>query len=257
MIAARLTQEAETASARYGLLTEAWRSLFHEALNASDFGSTAASARVVERAFAIASDFLTTERENIARIMREIAREAHQRTLDEIESVETRELTDAALTHLSEMAEYVDGELVAQIHRDIGLLRQTIQRTALEVSLAVRSRGISERMALVEYRIGNQADLKFVFHDRQARKWASKKFVRAMWRHALLAIYNETVMLTLSEHGIARARVVHEDEGADVHDMVIAFGSNTELPTYSEIRNEVFHPNAHAILAMEAHDVSA
>jgi hypothetical protein len=257
MILQRLTQEAESASVRYGMLTEAWRSIFHSALNASDFGAPAASDRAIEEAYVIAKDYLAEEREAVTRIFAEIARDAHQRTKDELRSVDASELSDDALEHLSATESYLIDELVAQIHRDVALLRQTIQRVVLEVSIASRSRGVSQRMALVEYRIGNQADLQFVFHDRQARKWASKKFVRAMWRHTALAVYNETVLMTLAEHGVTRAQVQHEDEKSDVHGKVIAMGSNSYFPTYSEIRNEIFHPNANAILRMEHADVQA
>lgn len=257
MILDKLTLEAEFAAARYTLLTESWRSLFNQALGASDFGSPAAFKRLTRDAFSLAETFLAEEQEASERVLREIAIEAHQTTLDELQSVSADELSDAALEHLRVTQSYMLDELAAQMHRDVALLRQTLQRVVLEVSLAARSRQISERTALIEYRIGNQAELSFVFNDRQSRRWSSKKFVRALWRHTLLSVYNEIVLTTLADHGIQRARVVHQDAKADVHDMVIAFGSNTELPTYSEIREGVFHPNAHAFLAMEDSRVSS
>lgn len=257
MIFNRLTQEAESAAVRYGLLTESWRSIFHSALNASDFGSPAVVDRAIEEAYAIASDYLAEERQFMARIVADIATEARQTTLLQIASVDASELSDRAGEHLRATQSYIESELIAQIHRDVALLRQQLQRVDLEVTIASTSRGISERAALIEYRIGNQADLQFVFHDRHARKWASKKFVRAMWRHSLLSVYNEIVLITLAEHGLKRAQVVHQDPSAATHGMIIAMGSNAELPTYSEIRNEIFHPNANAVLVMEGHNVSA
>jgi len=257
MILNHLTVEAEMASSRYGLLTDSWRILFTQALNQSDFGSTAQAARIVKEAYAIADVFLDEERKAATRIITEIALRAHQTTVSEIASNDADELTDAALEHLSVTQRYIIDELIAQIHRDIALVRQTLQRVALEVSLAARSRGINQRVALIEYRIGNQAELQFMFHDRVRRKWVSKKFVRAIWRHTLLSVYNESVLLTLADHGITRAQVKHQDAGAESHDMVISFGSNSELPTYSEIRETVFHPNANAHLAMEKRNVPA
>lgn len=251
MIFTTLTREAEAGAARYGLLTEAWRSIFHTTLNASDFGSVAAVGRANEEALAIASDFLADERSTVSRIVREIAIEARQTTLRQLASIDTSETTERVDEQLSAFCDYIESELIAQIHRDIALLRQTIQRVDLEVSIAATARGISARTALVEYRIGNQADLQFVFHDRHARKWASKKFIRAMWRHTLLAVYNEIVLMTLAEHGIWRAQVVHEDPNSDVNGVIVAMGSNSEFPTYSEIRADIFHPNANAVLRME------
>lgn len=256
MILARLTREAEAATARYGMLTDAWRSIFHANLNSPRFGTPGALDEAVSEAFVVAQHYLSTEDGVIERTAAEIAVEARVATKRALASIDTSELSDAALEHLGATENYIHSELVAQIHRDIALLRQSIQRVALEVSIAARARGISQRVALIEYRIGNHADLQFMFHDRHARKWASKKFVRAMFRHAMLGVYNESVLITLSEHGVARARIVHTDPKAEVHGMILALGSNTDRPTYSEIRNEIFHPNADAILAApEATDV--
>lgn len=257
MMLARLTEEAEAGAARYSLVTEAWRGLFASAIAGSDFGSPSASTRVIEEAYAIASDFLTEERRRIADACKEIAVEARQRALSAISSIDAEMLTDAALEHLSETQRYMSDELVAQVHRDIALLRSTLQRVSLEVAIASRSRGISKTTALMEYRIGNAADLQFVFHDRQSRKWSSKKFVRAVWRHTLLAVYNESILMTAADHGLTRVRVEHENADAESHGMIIALGSNSEFPTYSEIRNEVFHPNANAVLAVELSHVSS
>lgn len=255
MILTKLGFEADAAAARYGLLCEAWRSLFNDALNRGDFGSPANARNLERELHAIADTFLKEEIKAASRIVEEIAREAHAATLREIASASAPELSAQALEHLSAIEQYLSEELVAQLYRDIALVRQTLRRVALEVSVAARSQGKSERVALIEYRIGNRSELEFMFHDRYARKWTSKKFVRGLWRHTLLSVYNEVVMMTLADHGIERARVHHADGKAEVHGMVIAFGSNSQLPTYSEIRDTVFHPNANAYLTMEKPDV--
>lgn len=257
MILDTFGQLGESASARYVMLNDGWRGLLMQALDARDFGSPAQASRIVREAYALAEVFLDAERGKAIDDVSEIATEAHQTTLREIASNDTAQLEGRALDHLAVTQSYLIDELTAQINRDIALLRQTLQRIALEVSLAARSRGISQRTALIEYRIGNANEIRFMFYDRAGRKWTSQKFVRALWRHTLLAVYNETVMLTLADHGITRAQVWHVSPEADAHGMLISFGSNSELPTYSEIRDTVFHPNANAILRMEGTDVSA
>lgn len=257
MIINRLSAEGDTAAARYSLLTESWRSLFLNALNDADFGSAAQAIRVSQDAYRLAEVFLAEERLAAERVFEDIATEAHQTTIKEIESIDASELTAQTLEHLRVTQSYIDSELVAQIHRDIALVRDSLQRVVLEVSLASRSRGISSRQALIEYRIGNAKELSFVFQDRQTRRWSSKKYVRALWRHTLLAVYNETVMMTLADHGLDRAMVVHQDADAQSHGMIVTFGSSSDLPTYSEIRATVFHPNANAWLEMEKTNVSA
>lgn len=257
MIFARFDQEAESASVRYGMLTDSWRSSFMRALNAMTYDFGRATDQAIEEAYAVAQSFLEDERDRIERILTEIAGEAHQTTLTSLRSIDSDELSEAALEHLYETQRYLIDEIAAQMQRDIALLRQTLQRVTLEVGIAARGRGIEQRTALVEYRIGNQAELQFMFHDRHARKWPSKKFVRAIWRHTLLATYNEAVLMTIADHGLTRAVVQHQDAGAQSHGAIVSFGSNSEHPTYSEIRNEVFHPNANAILAVEDAHVPA
>lgn len=251
MILTRLSEEADAASARYGLLTNSWRSIYLSALNDRDFGTVLVMEKSVDEAYAIASSFIADERQTIERLIEEIATEARRATISELRSIDTSELSERALEHLNVTQSYLVDEIVAQIHRDIALLRQTIQRVSLEVSIAARSRSISERAALIEYQIGNVSDIQFSFHDRSSRKWASSKFIRTVWRHTLLSVYNEIVLYTLADHGLSRARVEHQDPAAEVHNMVIAMGSNSEFPTYSEIRMQVFHPNANAILRSE------
>jgi len=257
MIQYRLTQEADQAAARYGLLADSWQAHFSRALNDLAFGTSTHAARFIAEALGMAQTYLSQEMEHAERLLQEIAREAHQTTLREIASNDADELTERVTEHLSAALRYATDELLAQINRDIALMRRELQRVSLEVYAASRSRGISQRQALIEYRIGNSADLEFAFHDRTNRKWSSRKFVRTLWRHSLLSVYNETVMLTLADHGLRRARVVHLDPNAESHDTLIAFSSSADLPTYSEIRDTIFHPNSNAVLAMEDAHVPA
>ena len=122
-------------------------------------------------------------------------------------------------------------------------------QTALQVTVASKSEGISLQTALAQYRIGNAAELHFFFHDRRNQKWPSRKFIRAVWRHHLLTAFNEVTLLTLAEHGVTTARIEHINPKADSNGLLVAMNSSTELPTYAEIRNEIFHPNSDAILA--------
>lgn len=251
MILDQITVRAEAAVRRYEQLCDGWRMAFNNALNRSDVTAVSEADRLVREGYTVSQSFLETERSKIYDAVWEVAQIAHDATAKQISSASAQTLSDAAREHLRVTESYIVDELIAQIHRDIALLRQSYQRVALEVGLAARSRRISPRTAMIEYRIGNQAELQFTFHDRATRKWNSSKFVRAMFRQALLAVYNETVMLVLADHGLQRARVHHVDPNAEVHGMVIALSANTEFPTYSEIRNAAFHPNANAFLEPE------
>jgi hypothetical protein len=253
MIANLLTELAGQASTRYQMFTDSLRSIYHNALARQALDDT----RPMAEANQLASVFLEAEANHIGDDIDEIAREARTETLQQIASNDASELTDEALTHLRVSSDYLYSELVSQVYRDIATLRKSIQRVRLEVSLAARSSGRSHRAAMIEYLVGNKADIAFFFHDKASRKWESKTFVRAIWRQTLLSAYNEIVLFTLADHGLDRAVVEHHSPDAQYHGMVIALSSNTELPTYSEIRDTVFHPNANAWLTMEGSNVSA
>lgn len=257
MIHHLLSKHADEAAARYGMLADSWQANFSRALTDLDFGTSTHTSMFINAAQAAGEVFVEQELAIGKILFQEIATEAHRVTLREINSNESENLTERVTEHLRASLEYVAMQLIAQILRDVTLLRQKMQRVALETFAASRSRGISQRSAMMEYRIGNSTELDFSFYDRAGRKWQSRKFTRTVWRHTLLSAYNETVMLTLADHGIARARVVHEDVKAEVHNTIISFGANTTLPTYSEIAEVVFHPNSNAILAMESDYVSS
>lgn len=256
MIASRLTLAAEQSSARYGLLIDSFQSLFNRALNEPDFGSSTQRARLISQAYQNAETFLTEEALVGERLLSEFALEARTATLSQLSSIEASELAPSALEHLYATQSYLNTELIAQVQRDIALLRQSLQQAAFSVGVRSRVSGQSERLSLINHRIDNRQQLSFVFYDRRGRQWSSKKFVRGLWRHTMLSTYNEIVLLTLADHGISRAQVEHVDTGADVHGLVLHFDGETE-PQYSERRDTIFHPNANAILAMERLDVSA
>lgn len=253
MIANHLTDLAGQAYSRYGMFTDGLRSIYRDALASQ----THSDVEAINRANDLALLFLRNEADSIARDIDDVAEKARATTLSEISSNDASQVTDEALEHLSVSSDYLYNELVAQVYRDIATLRRSIQRVGLEVSLAARSSGRSRRAAMIEYLVGNKTDIAFFFHDKASRKWESKLFVRSVWRQTLLSAYNEVVLFTLADHGLDRAVVEHHSPDAQHDGMVIALSSNTELPTYSEIRDTVFHPNANAWLRMEGADVHA
>ena len=243
-----MTAEAEAAAVRYGMLVDGWRSIYQREMDASDFGSARQMNRVSEQAYAIGRQFLDTEAGLIEESSMIIVREALRATSDELATPAAETLTDAVRDHLGDAENYLLHELSIQIERDIAFLKQSLRKAALQVTIAARAQRIPLRAALIQYRIGNTTELHFFFHDRRNQKWPSRKFVRAVWRHHLLALYNEVVLLTLADHGIETAMIRHADPNYHSHGLVIAMSSGTSLPTYSEIRNEIFHPNSDAVL---------
>lgn len=255
MIAKILTTTAETCAMRYAALCSTWQSAFDHALNDKHFGYADHPGNVAKGCYVQAEAFLADEREHIDRIIEEIASDAHQKTLQQLSSEDSAELPAAALDHLAVTAAYLADELIAQIHRDIAMVRQAVQRAQLDVYTNARARRIPERQSLIEYRISNSDHLNFMFHDRHARKWSSKKFVRGLWRHTLLSVYNETVMIALADHGLERAGVYDTDQGHQIQIASITLTGATDLDGYADVRSDYFHPNSSNFLGMETHSV--
>lgn len=243
----QMTEMADAAGARYQVLLDSWRSIYQRQLNGSQLDPRMIEAASLD-ARRIAVGFLNAEVERLTNDADGIASEAYTETLHELGVTETDELTEAVSELLNAIEQYIKREIHIQIERDIAFLEESLRRTLLQVSVAARAQGTTPRMALVQYQIGNAQEIAFFFHDRRGAKWPSRKFIRGVYRHGLLAIYNETVLLTLADHGETLAEVVHVDRHAASDGTIIAMASNSDHPTYSEIRNEVFHPNSDAIL---------
>lgn len=253
MIIGTISQKAEMGGQRYGWFTMGLSGLFNRGLGVDGGGLS----RLIEEARELAHTYLITEANIIDAELSEIALEARRATLSEIRSNDTENLTVAAGEHLSASSAYVHDELHAQVSRDIATLRKSIQRANLEVGLVATTRNQSLRSVALERAIQSNAGPDFVFHDRASRKWSSKTFVRTTWRHTLLSVYNEVVLLTLADHGIDRAQVIHEDPANEHHQAIVTIDEIDGFDSYGEIRDVIFHPNAHAVLRMEQPYVSA
>lgn len=247
-----MTAEAEAAAVRYGMLVDGWRSIYQREMDAPDFGSGRQINRVTEQAYAMGRQFLDTEANLIEESSMIIVREALRAMSEQLATPVAETLTDAVREHLRDAENYLLHELSIQVERDIAFLKQSLRRAVLQVSVAAQAQRVPLRVALMQYRIGNTTELHFFFHDRRNQKWPSRKFVRAVWRHHLLSLYNEVVLLTLADHGLDTAMIVHASPDYHSQNMVISMSSGTSLPTYSEIRNEIFHPNSDAVLARAA-----
>ena len=251
-LAQLMTADAEAAAQRYGLLVEGWRSLYFAALDQSHFGTEKQIVEVTSRAYSIARMYLNAETDRIQADTIQYAQEAQRVTLEQLSSKQTFELAGPADEHLNANNDYLLREIEVQIERDIAFLRLSLRSIYLHVTMASRANGLPLRAALMQYRIGNAADLNFVFRDRRNQRWPSQKFIRSVWRHHLLSVYNETVLITLSDHGVDTAQINHSDQKSPHHGTLLSIDSNSELPTYAELKPTVFHPNSEATLGMVA-----
>lgn len=249
MIQHEFSIAADAAAARYGTLVDGWRGLYAQTLNSPRFGTPRNLESLQNQAYELGRRFLEGEVRQIATAFAGIVREALRASFAQLSADAAQSEPEAVTDHSEAIADYLRTELAIQIERDIAFLRQSLQRVQLQVSLAARSQGIQPRAALLAYQMTSGGELTFFFHDRRNQKWPSRRFVRTLWRHNLLTLYNETVLLVLAEHGDTIALVEHANPDAEAHGMQIAMGSNSALPVYTDIRNEIFHPNSDAIIA--------
>ena len=242
---------------RYEIVTSAWRSLFYDALESSDFGFPSQMEKTVAQAFIIADTFLQNEERVVSGEIENFSNRALSDASADFSSPTSSQATDAAGEHLRVTEQYLIDELKLQVRRDIALLKTSIQRVSLEVTLSAKASGKSERSALFEYRFGNSEDVKFMFTDRAGRNLSSRKYVRSLWRSTLLSAYNETTLFVIADQGQEVAIVVHDDPKSEYDGLKVSIGSNTANPSYAEVRAAVFHPNSNAHLEVEKTNVSA
>jgi hypothetical protein len=247
-----MTADAESAANRYGMLVEGWRSLYGAALDQSHFGSPKQLAEVTAQAYGIARTYLASEEAQIESDSAQYALEAQRVTLEQLGSKAQDELSDVAGEHLNALNDYLSHEIKVQIERDIAFLKHSLQTTFLNVRMASVANNLPLRTALMQYRIGNASELHFFFHERRNQRWPSRRFIRGVWRQHLLSVYNETVLITLSDHGVDTAQISHPDPKSEYAGMMLSIDSNTELPTYAELKPVVFHPNSDALLGRAA-----
>lgn len=243
----RFNQEADSAAARYGVLTEALRGIYLSAFNDPRFGSPALLAAIEYEARALMTTYLRTERQQAEMIFGQIVREALQATKASLAAFATLDTPEALSALASATLDYLMKEMRLQGERDVSTLVEAVRRASLQVSLAMRAHGLSQRLAIRDYAFGAN-NLDFYFRDRRNYRTLSRQFMRVVWRQSLLSVYNESVLLTLADHGETQAEVTHLDGKSGVDGLIIAMSGGSVHPIYDEIRAQVFHPNADAVL---------
>lgn len=245
----RFTELAELAGNRYSLLVDSWQTIYARAVVAQDFGSARWLRQAEDNARGVADRHLASEREIINSITAHLVAQSRADASTPLGATLVGVGAENALPeHAMGLAEYLAGEIAAQIERDVAFLRRALMRVAAEVSWIADATGLPLRAAMIQWRVDYGDELRFYFRDRAGRKWPSQKFVRAAWRQHLLDTWNETMLGALSGLGQVEAEVRHADTNAKHHGLRISIIPGRGLPTYAEIRDEIFHTGADALL---------
>lgn len=245
----RFSLAADVAAQRYGMLLDGFKATHSHALDAPHFGTQRQYLRAIGDAQALSERFAEGESDLIHEAMNQIASEALTATRAQLGVSQSSDMPGDVTEHVSSFAMYLSGEIGLQLARDIVTLGRALRDTTLRVTVASRAQRLPLQAALIQYRIaGNTAPLAFGYRDRRGANWTSTRYIRTIWRHNLLALYNDVVMMTLADHGLTSAFIAHEDPASEFHGMQIALIDSTSLPTYADIRDVAFHPNANAVV---------
>ena len=243
----RLSELADSAGDRYGQLLDTLRGMQMRLLEIHGARHSFVAA-LGEEAYAIARSYLENESAHISQAIEEIASDARTDAGQQLQYREALEETEALSELLSETERYLYNVIAIQIERDIATLREQGRQTLTQIRHSASLQNQSFRSALIQHRISNARETEFFFYARNAAKWPSRRYIRTSWRHTLLSVYNETIIALLVEHGETAARIDHPDASYHAQGRVISLIDGAALPTYLEVRNELFHPNSDAIL---------
>lgn len=251
MTPAKLSETAQRASERYVSFLNSLRGTLSTVIR-SDPADVRTRRELRMSAFAIARTFIDVEMKLIEQDLDDVADYQFRRAVSEAglqaADIDRAEILDDLL---AETADHLETEMRAQIERDVAQLLKRHKDFQLEVHLISLTERVDPRSAQFRALMRHSDQVRFFFKDRSGRRYPSQKFIRTVYRDALLQAGNEIYMLTAVDVGFKKARVVHPDRNAGVNDYVFPLNPDTGQGSYVEIRDEAFHPNSNAILKAE------
>lgn len=158
------------------------------------------------------------------------------------------ELPKAVIAHLSDIEDILKQDIARQTQRDIDTIRGKFKGVLLQANLNKMVNGGKRLNHLMGVFASDTTDLNFWFTDRSNRRWPSQKFIRTVWRQALLTVYNESYLMVLAAAGEAFAEVEADSPSDRFAGMVFGIDSQGAEPNYISIKDEVFHPNSNRVV---------
>ena len=241
----RLSSAAQRAGLRYKVFLTGLESLFIEFSLSPNPGSSSVKVRATARGYELANSYLAEEIFVIKAAVTQESEDAVQVTLRSLDISDTETDSDV-VEHTDAIAVELEGALRVQLERDIAAMCSELRHTALRAQLTASAGGITRKSALAAMR---SASPTFQFTDRVGKRWASEKYIRTVWRLALVMAWNETAMLTMAERGVVQATIEHSDESFTERGTVISLADSTTSVMWDQVRDDVFHPNTSAWLS--------
>lgn len=148
--------------------------------------------------------------------------------------------TDALAVFVDTLIERADQSIRYQMRADVESLVQTYGRFLMRVELIQRKKGYSRTSAIIAERDRALRALELYRRDALGRKRDSEQFVMVELHHVAYRLFNVCMVWVLSLHGEDKALIHRPGHALD--------GLIFDLEDYDAMENEVFHPNAQALV---------
>lgn len=151
------------------------------------------------------------------------------------------------LGHASASRAYLSSEIWSQMLRDINMVTFVLNTAGMTVSTRAQLRRRTPRESAIALLL-ERPHLNFFFTNRAGHQIPVANHLRLIWRQIMLSVHNETVIHALAEVGKSRAAIFHNGDNGLEMTGEIALVSGTKLPSYLDVRNDLFHPNSRSFL---------
>jgi len=247
MIFRKFEKYAEASHLRYGNLQAQFTNIFIRTLAKSSLYDESAIADMKIALEKAASQFQAEESRYLRQAIIEVAENARTATLSELSSSTSAKLPKALIQALRASEDYCASEIAQQCAHDAAFLEKKLRKAWMAIDIDASAQNSSITTAHRSFMIAHSERLDRIF----------SKSIRSTVRHALLTSYNETVLTTLADHGAKTVTVSHVDRKANVDGVILSITLNTCMPTYFDVRDDFFHPNANAVLTYGVENVSS
>jgi hypothetical protein len=242
-----ITQRAFDATARYQRFLDQLRAQYEIALrNDPTHGSTRLEAG--DAATEFAKDWLASEADVIRIDTYGMGDHSYQEGLQSAK-VPLGEAPTELQDHFGNTGDYLVEILAAQASRDISAMKRAIAAIGIRADMAQRS-GARQVDAIANLML-DAPTLDFRFVDRAGRSYSSSKHVRDQYRLHLLMTINDGFLFAMSEAGIDRVEISNPNPQNKWDGTIVSTEAGQgKLPSYYDIRDEVFHPSSDSRLVM-------
>ncbi|MEZ2310751.1 hypothetical protein AB6809_29325 [Paraburkholderia sp. RCC_158] len=143
------------------------------------------------------------------------------------------------------------GILSAALHKDCAVAAKRMRDFYLRVELMMVNEGCPYENAIRAVRIASQEKpLSFAVLDTRGRNWKPSVFAAATVRAALQTTYADAFVRIAAARGASRVQVSYPDPAHEGNGQILAISDGGVHPSYLSVRDEIFHPNSSALLAV-------